>query len=111
MTVKELKCKDGYEFECNMSVEFDNYKYYDEWGCAYVWLDNIGVEYNFCIDNSTNEMINCCAIYKIEMNDKTDYMETDYDTFIHYEIDFNNENWESELENAMCKALVEFYNL
>ena len=106
MTVEELKEEELYEFECNMSDEYKD-KETDEWGCAFVWLNDIGVEYNFCIDSGNN----CCAIYKMEINEETDYMETDYDTFIHYEIDFDNENWEQELENAMCKALIELHNL
>ena len=113
MTVKELKNKTGYEFECNLSKEdCINVDYYDEWGSAFAWLgDNLGVEYNFCIDDTTDESFNCCAIYKTEINPETDYMETDYNTFIHYEIDFNNDDWAEELENAMCEALIKFHNL
>lgn len=106
MTVKELQSNFDYEFECNMNEEYKDIQI-DEWGCAFVWLDDIGVEYNFCIDGDTNS----CAIYKTEINADTTYMETDYDKYIHYEIDFDNENWKQELENAMCKALIEFYNL
>ena len=111
MTVKELKNQDGYEFECNISNEYKNIQT-DEWGCAFVWLgENIGAEYNFCVDDSTDEIINCSAIYKTEINKNTDYLETDTSTFIRYEIDFDNENWLEEFENAMCKALIEFYEL
>lgn len=106
LTVEELKLDTDYEFECNMSEEYKDNEM-DEWGCAFVWLNDIGVEYNFCIDSGEN----CCAIYKMEFNNKTDYMETDYDTFIHYEIDFDNPKWKTELENAMCKALIEFFEL
>ena len=106
MTVEELKSNWDYEFECNMSEEYKD-KETDEWGCAFVWLNDIGVEYNFCIDSGNN----CCAIYKMEINKETDYMETDYDKYIHYEIDFDNENWKEELENAMCEALIKFHNL
>ena len=106
MTVEELKHNSNYEFECNISDEYKD-KETDEWGCAFVWLDNIGVEYNFCIDGG----INSCAIYKMKLNEETDYMEIDYDTFIHYEINFSNKNWIEELKNAMCKALIEFYKL
>ena len=105
MKVSELKKEKGYEFECNMSEEFKTHTDHDEWGCACVWLNDIGVEYNFCIDDGNNS----CAIYKMEMNKEEDYMETDYSKFIHYEIDFNNPEWKSELENAMCKALIEFF--
>lgn len=110
ITVEELKLKNGYEFECNMSNEYKDYKNHDEWGCAFIWFgenSEIGVEYNFCFDDGES----CCAIYKMGLNEKTDYMETDYDTYVHYDIDFDNDNWKEELENAMCKALIEFHNL
>lgn len=106
LTVEELKLHEDYEFECNMSEEYKDSEI-DEWGCAFIWLNDIGVEYNFCIDSGENS----CAIYKTEINEETDYMETDYDKYIHYEIDFDNENWKEELENAMCEALIKFHNL
>lgn len=109
MIVDELKKRDGYEFECNMNVSYRDYKDHDEWGCAYAWLgENIGVEYNFCMQG---EKDNCCAIYKVEINEKTGYMETDSSVFEHYEIDFGRGNWKEELENAMCKALIHFFEL
>lgn len=104
MTVLELKNRDGYEFECNICEEYKD-MITDEWGCGFVWLDGIkGVEYNFCIqDDGTN----ASAIYKMEYNENKDYMETDYSKFVPYEIDFDNVNWMEDLENAMCKALIE----
>lgn len=97
-----------FEFECNVSKEYKDCGSCDEWGCAFVWLgDDIGVEYNFCIDGEYN----CCAIYKMEVNSETGYMETDYDEFIHYEIDFDNEHWMEDLKDAMCKALIKLHNL
>ena len=108
MTVKELKRKNGYEFECNMSEEFKGYENHDEWGCACVWFgENIGVEYNFCYDDGES----CCAIYKMEFNNGSGYMDTDYSTFIHYDVDFDNPEWKNKLENAMCEALIEFFKL
>lgn len=112
MTINELKEKDGYEFECNMSEEYKNYDNHDEWGCAFVWIeDNIGAEYNFAIETYNDEVYKPCAIYKMEFNAENDYWETDYGTFNHYEIDFDNENWREELEDAMCESLIRFFNL
>ena len=106
MNIEELRLKPNFEFECNMSDEYKDMET-DEWGCAFAYLDNIGVEYNFCIDGGENS----CAIYKMKLNEETEYFETDYDTFIHYEIDFDNKYWIQELKEAMCKALIEFYSL
>lgn len=112
LTVEELKLEDGYEFECNMSEEYKHYENHDEFGCAFVWLgEKIGAEYNFAVETYNNEVNINCAIYKTEVNEDSGYMETDYDECIHYEINFDNSNWKEELENAMCKALIEFHNL
>ncbi len=112
MTIKELKERKNYEFECSISKRNVLADYYDEWGCAFVSAgeDKIA-EYNFCIDNTTNENINCSAIYKVDYNDKTGYIETDSSTFIHYEIDFDKVDWKEKLEDAMCEALIKFFNL
>lgn len=114
MTVSELKNREDYEFECNIFkgttiTGINETNYFDEWGCAFIWLgEKIGVEYNLCIDNTTNETINCSAIYKVKLNE---FMEADYNEFIHYEIDFDEHNWVESLENAMCKALIELFDL
>ena len=108
---EELKNNLDYEFECNMSEEYKDMEINDEWGCAIIYFNDVGVEYNFCIDDG----VNSCAIYKMKLDieniESMECWKTDYDTFIHYEIDFNNKGWVQELENAMCKALIEFYDL
>ena len=116
MTIKELKKTEGYSFQCNVAKrilkEIADTDYFDAWDCAYVSIsDEIGVEYNLCIDNTTNENINCSAIYKTNYYAEGDYIETDTSTYNHYEINFDNPKWKAELENAMCKALIEFFEL
>ena len=117
MTVKELKRNKNYSWHCDMTKrkilkEITNTNCFDEWGCVCVSLgDEMGVEYNLYIDNTTNENINSSAIYKVDYNEEEGYIETDYDTFIPYKIDFDNPKWKKELENAMCEALIKFFNL
>ena len=117
MTIKELKSNKDYYFHCDITKrrvlkEIADTDFFDEWGCVFVSLgEEIGVEYNLCIDNTTNENINSSAIYKVDYNEKDDCIETDYNKFIHYEIDFNNPKWKKKLENAMCKVLIEFFEL
>ena len=115
MTTEKLKEKKDYSFYCNITKEsilkeIADTDCFDEWGCAYLSIgneaDEIGVEYNLCVDGNEN----CSAIYKSTINNDG-YLETDYSTSIHYEIDFDNRNWKKELENTMCKALIEFFNL
>ena len=115
MTIQELKSNEGYSWYCSISKdntleEIADTNYFDEWGCAYGLIsDEMGVEYNLCIDNTTDEKINCSAIYKTVYNEEEDCIETDTSTFIHYEIDFDNLKWKKELENAMCEALIKLF--
>ena len=79
----------------------------DEWGVAELWFGNKGVEYNYCIDDGEN----CSAIYKTEINEKNGYRETDYSSFIHYEVDFNDMNWKTDLLNELHIAFEELHKI
>ena len=101
------------EFECNMSAqELKLDPYHDWWGSAFLCRGETQmVEYNYCVEHDGH---NSSAIYKViavpdSDNSEKCYLVTDYDEFIHYEIDFNNPNWETELKQAMYEALVEFF--
>lgn len=80
---------------------------FDEWGIAELWRGNKGVEYNYCIDDGEN----CSAIYKTEINEKTGYRETDYNSFIHYEVNFNDMNWKADLLNELHIAFEELHKI
>ena len=113
MTIKELKDKKEYYFQCDIKKrkvlkEIADTDCFDEWGCAFVSVgDELGVEYNLCVDDGEN----CSAIYRVDYNENNDCIETDYSIFVSYEIDFDNSKWKKELEDAMCKALIEFFEL
>ena len=113
MTIKELKEKENYSWYCNIArekvlEEIADTNCFDEWGCAYVSVDDDkGVEYNLCVDDGEN----FSAIYRTDYNEEEDCIETDTSTFVHYEIDFDNPEWKKELENAMCEALIEFFEM
>ena len=87
----------NFEFELNMDDSYKNCKTIDEWGVAVVWAGYYGAEYNLCLEDGADYS----AIYLMEYNDETDYWVTEYDCFKHYEINFNNPNWELELKKAM----------
>jgi hypothetical protein len=94
-----------YQFEINVDESYKDAECIDEWGAAFLWLDDDrGVEYNFCIDSGTN----CSAIYKMEYDGE--YMQTDYAAFIHYEIDFDDPMWTHQLAIAMAKAAKELFD-
>ena len=96
----------GYDFDCGITEEYKTYTNHDEWGCATLWLnDEQGVEYNFCMDGG----LNSCAIYKMESNKESGNIETDYSVCEHYEIDFDNVEWQKELEKAMYEAAKKFF--
>lgn len=94
MKVYDLKRGIEYTFECNINKEeylnIQKDEVIDDCGTAFVWYDrgDIGVEYNFCIDWTWKEPSNCSAIYKM-ITDDEGYMRTDYSTFVHYEINFD----------------------
>lgn len=111
MTVNELKNNPRYDYKCSINPdEYIGNDSYDKWGVSGVSIAflgrDIGVEYNICMDTGENYS----AIYYMEMGEDG-YIETDYNKFIHYEIDFSNDDWEKELEDAMCKAMIELHNL
>ena len=132
----DIKSMSLYNFECNINAEEvkeaiyfhieedwtedfedggEEYSCMEEWGLAYVELGNISVEYNLSLERIGDEIVNSSAIYKTEIrfdeNEGRDVLETDYNKFVPYEIDFNDADWKEKLEDAMCKALVEFFNL
>lgn len=108
MTVEELKKITGYEFECNISKEMTE-EWCDVWGGAFVRFgknQSRGAEYNLCFD--LEEGSDDSAIYKMS-KDFLDDVSADYDTFNHYEINFNDSEWKNKLEEAMCKSVIEFF--
>lgn len=81
----------------------------DSWGDV-VCVDDrlgIGVEYNFCIDNSTDEAINQSAFYAMNYNPETDYWETDTSDFVHYEIDFDDPDYRRKIKSFAIKLLTQ----
>ena len=94
-------------FELNHSCIDDivNPDQFDIWGFAEL-IDSkhgIGAEYNYSCDYGINQS----AIYPIhKYNEK---WTTDYDTFSHYEINFDEPDWEIKLEKAMNDFLDEIY--
>ena len=97
-----------FTFECNMNEQYKD-KIDDEWGSAFVWNGkDTGVEYNYCVEGK-EEVVNSSAIYKMELNEAREYMETDCNKFSHYEIDFNDDDWRGTLEKEMKKVYCEFF--
>lgn len=79
----------------------------DEWGVISCVSEenNIGIEYNFCIDNSTDENINQSAFYVMYYDPETGYWDTDPSDFTHYEIDFDDPKYEEKTKEFATKLL------
>lgn len=104
--IVNLMMNPDYEFECNISEEM-----FSEGvilpGAAYIWFEDIGVEFEFCIENGENYS----AIYRMDMNKAGDDFETDHDEFYHYEIDPTDPEWKANLEIEMCRVLILLHDL
>lgn len=98
------------EFSCELDIEaylHNDYNYIDEWGVAILTSarstdEEIGVEYNYCIDRTTEEELDCSGIYFFRGE------ETEVSDSVHYEIDLTDEHWKEKLELAMNEALDSF---
>lgn len=105
--VVNLMTAPEYEFECNISEEMLSGEVTLP-GAAYIRFNDIGVEFEFCIiENGENYSV----IYRMDMNKAGDDFETDHDEFCHYEIDPTDPEWKTNLEIAMCKALIGLHRL
>ena len=80
---------------------------YDEWGLIECFGVDTGVDYNLCIDNTTGEMINESAFYPMYRNPNSGYWEDDTSTWVHYEINFDDPNWKSDVEQFARNYLKE----
>ena len=104
--IVNLMMNPDYEFECNISEEM-----FSEGvilpGAAYIWFEDIGVEFEFCIENGENYS----AIYRMDKNKAGDDIETDHDEFYHYEIDPTDPEWKANLEIEMCRVLILLHDL
>ena len=96
----------GFEYEINMDESYADDGDMDEWGMAFAWTADgkFGVEYNLCVEDGDNYS----AIYYIFYNDATDHMEMDSSRYVHYEIDFDDADWEEKLKDALRDALCGF---
>lgn len=81
-----------------------NHDCYDTWGDVEYGNDKRAVDYNICIDNSTDKTEYCSAFYRL-FKDKDGYWQYDNcQEWYLYEIDFSDDNWEEKLKKAAMKA-------
>jgi hypothetical protein len=101
MSIITLPKMNGLFYEVNMDESYYEQDSIDEWGAAIVMDGNKrGCEYNYCYLNGNEQS----AIYKM------DGIDTDENTYTHYEIDFGVDNWKEKLIEAMIEAYHEFWD-
>ena len=105
---------ENYDFELNISKEYQKKEVWDEWGMAYIFGDKLGAEYNYYVDvnykqDGTEERIDASAIYLMWEEDNW-FWETDTDYFEHYEIEWDKEDWAERLKNKMIEFVKEKKN-
>lgn len=87
-----------------------NHEDYDTWGEVEYGDDERAVDYNICIDNSTEETEYCSAFYRIyNKNGRGLWQHDGCQEWYAYEIDFNDENWEAKLKEAAEKAFEKLW--
>lgn len=79
----------------------------DEWGIIEYGNEYQCVEYNFCIDSSTDKIINESAFYPATKDENG--WHTDCSHFFHFEVDFESPTWKKNLEEGARKAYEEIF--
>lgn len=82
----------------------NNHYSFESWGDVEYGNDKQAVDYNICIDNSTEETEYCSAFYKLSVNENGYWGHDGCQEWYEYEIDFSDENWEEKLKEAAIKA-------
>lgn len=82
----------------------NNHHSFESWGDVEYGNDKQAVDYNICIDNSTEETEYCSAFYKLSVNENGYWGHDGCQEWYEYEIDFSDKNWEEKLKEAAIKA-------
>ena len=81
-----------------------NHEDYDTWGDVEYGNDEQAVDYNICIDNSTEKTEYLSAFYRLFKNKEGYWQHDSCQEWYHYEIDFSDNNWKEKLKNVAIEA-------
>ena len=101
-----------YDFNVNEKAirkAIKNHECYDSWGEVQYGNDKQGVDYNICIDNTTEETEYCSAFYKIYADENGIWHHDDCCTCYLYNIDFKDKDWKKKLEEVTKIAYAELW--
>ena len=97
------------DYEINIAEDLEGLDDVALPGAAYAWFHtdnvNIGVEFEYYVQGETNSS----AIYFMEYDEKYDDMMTDHSNYVHYEVDFSDEDWQKHLTEQMYILLLQYY--
>lgn len=97
----------GYKCHVNknrIQKAIKNHDCYDSWGEAEYGNNRQSVEYNICIDNTTEKTEYLSAFYRIFKGENGSWQHDSCQEWYSYEIDFSDDNWEEKLKEAAMKA-------
>ena len=86
-----------------------NHESYDTCGDVQYGNNKKAVDYNICIDNSTETTEYCSAFYRFYENEEGYWQHDGCQEWYPYEIDFSDKNWEEKLKEAAKKAYKELW--
>lgn len=101
-------------FECHVDKKeilkcIKNHESYDTWGDVEYGNNEKAVDYNICIDNSTETTEYCSAFYRLYKNKEGYWQHDGCQDWYSYEIDFSDKNWKEKLKEAAEKAYEELW--
>ena len=86
-----------------------NHYDYDSFGEVMYGNDKQVVEYNICIDNSTEKTEYYSAFYRMYLGENGCWYHDDCCNYYSYDIDFNDKHWKKKLKEAAIKAYKELW--
>lgn len=87
-----------------------NKKNWESWSLAFYGNDYLNVEYNFAIDNSTEETVISSAFYRLVCGINGHVSNDDCSVYYPYIIDFADAQWKEKFEEAAKQAFKELFD-
>lgn len=99
----------NYIYKCNVNKDkileaIKNHNEYESWGEVEYGNNQQAVDYNICIDNSTETTEYLSAFYRLSKNKDGYWYHDGCQEWYAYEIDFSDDNWKEKLKEAAIKA-------
>lgn len=87
-----------------------NHNCYDSWGEVQYGDDKRAVEYNICIDNTTEKTEYLSAFYRILKDENGNWQHDGCQEWFTYNIDFSDKDWKKKLKEASKQAFAKLWS-